>query len=222
MDEKYLHWLTSDGTQKLNLYYGGYERFWNELYEYACEKSPKIIENQTIRYESHRATVAFPSLSDYKFDKNILHFAFENMKKMLDDELISNYNYRYHKITYFTQYINFNVKIQVETEQKIFDDSYSAYMSISDLLESDRSEPDEGKGSELYLIGSWQQLNYGKLSKFNQAAVGIKNYIIALVNAEKHDIALDCYEKIKPYNLEHNSYFKSRIEFAEENFKRML
>jgi len=91
-------------------------------------------------------------------------------------------------------------------------------MSIIELLESDKNEPDD---NYIYLIGSWKQLNYSKRAKFNQAAVGIKNYIIALVNIGKYDIALECYEKIKPYNLEHNNYFKSRIELAENNVKRI-
>ena len=222
MDEKYLHWLTSDGTQKLNLYEGGHEQFWNERYKYACEKSSKIIENRMIRYESHRASITFPSLSKYKPDKNISRLALENMKKMLDDELVSDFNYEFHKITYFTQYINFNTKSQAETTQKTFNDSYSAYMSIYNLLEADKADKNEPDENYIYLIGSWQQLNYSKRPKFNQAIIGIKNYIIALVNAGKYDFALDCYEKIKSYNLEHNSYFKSRIELAEQNVKRIL
>lgn len=55
MDEKYLHWIVSDGTQKLTLLTGGYEAYWNALYRYACEKAPKREDNAVIRFESHRA-----------------------------------------------------------------------------------------------------------------------------------------------------------------------
>lgn len=59
MDEKYLHWIVSDGTQKLTLLTGGYEAYWNALYRYACEKAPKREDNAVIRFESHRATSPF-------------------------------------------------------------------------------------------------------------------------------------------------------------------
>lgn len=79
MDEKYLHWIVSDGTQKLTLLTGGYEAYWNALYRYACEKAPKREDNAVIRFESHRANVAFPSVVDYSFDAEHARFALENL-----------------------------------------------------------------------------------------------------------------------------------------------
>ena len=38
---------------------------------------------------------------------------------------------------------------------------------------------------------------------------------ISFINAGKHKIALDCYNKIETYNLFFNSYFINKIEYAK-------
>lgn len=215
MDEKYLHWLTSDVTQKMTLSIGGYEQFWNERYKYACEKCPMIEENKRIRFESHRAAVATINDREYPFSENISRFALKNMRTMLDGELLSDFNYGFYNITYFTLVINFSVLIKTEIDEKVLTDSHSAFVLLLDDLKSDANEPDK---NTLYLLGTWQSLN-GTRAKFNQAAVGIKNYIIALVNAGKYAMALECYKRIEPYNLNYNNYFKHKIELAETNYK---
>jgi hypothetical protein len=213
MDKKYLHWLTSDNTQTKALYVGGYEQFWNGLYKYACEKSPKSADNRRIRYESHRAAATSGVLRENSINENISRFAFENMKTMLDSELLSDYNYNFYRITYFTLFIHMNVQMKVETDDKILDESYLTVIPLFEYLQSDRNEPDK---NTMYFLGSWDSFKSDR-SKFNQATVGIKNYIIALINAGEYAIALEYYEKIKPYNLEYNNYFKSKIELAEIN-----
>ena len=104
MEPKYLHWIVSDGTQKLTLIVGEYEKYWNDLYKYACDNCPKINENSIIRFESHRASVPIPMAVEYQADKNHAMFSLVNLKNSFD-ELKGSTNEWFYELTYYTQVI---------------------------------------------------------------------------------------------------------------------
>lgn len=52
------HWVVSDATQALTLIDGGFLDFWWNCYQFANESVPRIAENRTVRFESHRANAA--------------------------------------------------------------------------------------------------------------------------------------------------------------------
>jgi len=214
--EKYLHWPVCDGTQKLTLYIGGHGRYWDELYRHACEKALKLVENQVMRFESHRAAVAGTAIREYPYDPEISHLALLNMKEMLDGELVANYNYDFCAITYFTLLIDFYARIQSEAGKQALDDSFAAFSRMEELLIS--SDPNELDDSDHSLIGSWQYQN-GRRSKFRQARVGIINYIHALIDSGNYQMALDCFERTKTNLAMQNAYFKNKIEFAKTQVK---
>lgn len=209
MDSKYLHWIVSDGTQKMTLMVGGYEEYWFDLYKFACKQSSKTIENRRIRFESHRASIATPMKIQYKFNKENSILALDNMKNMLL-ELKDDYNYKFYEITYFTQHIGLDALLG-SVSDTVIEESINSFSNIVDLLFYDNNEHDDNNE---YLLGSWQQLN-GKRSKYNQSRAGVGNYIISLVNAGKYKIALNCYEKIVPFNLSISNYFNSKIQLAK-------
>lgn len=212
MEPKYLHWIVSDGTQKLTLIVGGYERYWNDLYKYACENCPKINENSIIRFESHRASVPIPMVVEYKADKNHAMFSLENLKNSLY-ELKGSSNERFYELTYYTQVIacyNFFK----ENFRSFLDRANDSYEKLLPYLNTENySEYADGKP---HLLGSWSQLNQSR-SQYNQAKCAINNYIIQLVNAKEYKLALHCYKKIERYNLKYGSYFNSKIELAKKS-----
>jgi hypothetical protein len=209
MDSKYLNWIVSDGTQKMTLIVGGYEQYWFDLYKFACRQSVQSAENRRIRFESHRASVAIPIMIEYNFNKENSLFALDNMKNMLP-ELKDDYNYKFYELTYFTQYIGAHTLLD-NVSDMVVDESLHSFSNIIKYLSCVANEHDD---DDIYLIGSWQQLN-GVRSKYNQTKCAISNYIISLINAGKHKVALNCYEKMVPYNLSVGSYFNSKIEYAK-------
>mgnify|MGYP005772592165 FL=1 len=212
MEPKYLHWIVSDGTQKLTLIVGGYEKYWNDLYNYACENSSKINENSIIRFESHRASVPIPMAVEYQADKNHAMFSLENLKNSLE-ELKGSSNERFYELTYYTQVIacyNFfkeNFKLLLDRAN----DSFERILPY--LNTENHSGYADGKS---HLLGSWDQLNQPR-SQYNQATCAINNYIIQLINAKEFKLALHCYEKIKKFNLNYGSYFDGKIELAKRS-----
>ena len=212
MEPKYLHWIVSDGTQKLTLIVGGYEKYWNNLYKYACENCPKINENSIIRFESHRASVPIPMAVEYQTDKNHAMFSLENLKNSLE-ELKDSSNKRFYELTYYTQVIacyNFFK----ENFKPLLDCANESFERILPYLNTENhSRYADGKS---YLLGSWDQLNQPR-SQYNQATCAINNYIIQLINAEEFKLALHCYEKIKIFNLNYGGYFDSKIELAKRS-----
>lgn len=210
MDVKYLHWIVSDCTQKMTLLIGGYEQYWIDLYKYACINTPFINENKRIRFESHRATVATPMIIEYSFDKDNSLFALDNMKKMLP-KLKDDYNYYFYELIYYTQYIGAYTLLG-ENFNSILEESLKSFERIYEYLYADKNEPDD---NNLFILGSWQQLN-GKRSKYNQAKCAINNYIISLINAGQYKIALECYDKISLFNINYGNYFNVKIAFAKE------
>jgi hypothetical protein len=49
------HWVVSDGTQAISLMRGGFLDFWCECYQSANDTVPRVEENRTARFQSHRA-----------------------------------------------------------------------------------------------------------------------------------------------------------------------
>jgi len=215
MDKKYLHWLVSDGTQKLTLYIGGYEEFWNELYQHACQNSFKTADNIRIRFESHRAAVASPVNRKVEYNNNFSHLALDNLKNVLE-EAKEDYNYPFYLITYLTQYINSMTISKEKCSSRIIEDAYESFINLLPLLNENKDELDD---NDAYFIGSWQQLN-GKRSKYRQAKVGIGNYIIALIDAGEYEQAIDCYEQFRTFKVITNEYFNDKILLAKEKRKR--
>lgn len=209
MDYKYLHWIVSDATQKMTLIIGGYEPYWFDLYRFACQQSIKSVENQRVRFESHRASVAIPLVLNYNYNKDDSLFALNNMKDMLP-ELKNDFNYKFYELAYFTQYISMYTLLD-NISGIVVEESLYSFSDMVKYLSSDTSEHDD---NDIYLLGSWQQLNRDR-SRYNQAKTGINNYIISLINAGKYKIALDCYRKLQPYNLIFNNYFINKIEYAK-------
>lgn len=207
MDKQYLYWIVSDGTQHMTLLIGGFETYWNKLYEYACNNSPKTQENAIIRFETHRANVAIPCLIEYEFNQNHSLYALENLRESVI-ELKNTPTAKFYELTYFTQriatynLINRNYTSFLPEAQNCFENMLT-YLSY----------PNEN--NEMHLIGSWEKLNAPR-SKYNQATCAINNYIIQLINAKEYKLALYCNEKIKPYNLKYGRYFDSKINLAQE------
>lgn len=212
MDSKYLHWIVSDATQKLTLIAGGYEDYWFNLYKFACQQSVKTAENQRVRFESHRASVAIPARIQYAFKKENSLLASDNMKNMLP-ELKYDYTYKFYELTYFTQHIGSDVLLG-NVSATIIDESINSFLNIIELLSCNANEQDD---DVIYLLGSWQQLN-GRRSKYKQAKVAIGNYIISLIEAGKYKTALCCYEKIAPLNLYISDYFNRKIQYAKSQY----
>lgn len=210
MDPKYIHWLVSDATQKLTLIKGGYEEYWNELYLHACNETEKSVDNQRIRFESHRATVATPAAEKYSFDKDVSLLALDNIKKMLV-EFAENEDYLFYKLTYYTLKIGLNSLLNMTSDETI----EKSLPLVNHLLPNLKSVHDESK----FLLGSWQDFN-ARRSKYNQAEAGIGNYIIQLINASRYQKALECYQLIKPYDITYGSYFDKKINFAQQQINQ--
>ena len=210
MDEKYLHWIVSDGTQKLTLLTGGYEAYWNALYRYACEKAPKREDNAVIRFESHRANVAFPSVVDYSFDAEHARFALENLANSCS-ELQHTSGALYYQLTYYTMAIGFNTLMK-EDNKPLIEESYAAFTEILPYLHTEKQTYADG---EERLLGTYDQLNAPR-AKYNQAFCGIHNYIIQLVNAGAYQLALQCNALAEPVCLDYGSYYKRKLQTARE------
>ncbi len=212
MEPKYLHWIVSDGTQKLTLIVGGYEKYWNNLYKYACENCPKINENAIIRFESHRASVPIPMAVEYKADKNHAMFSLENLKSTLK-ELKGSSNELFYELTYYTQ-IFACYNFFKENFKPFLDPANESFKKLLPYLNTDNHAAyADGKH---HLLGSWDQLNQPR-SPYNQATCAIHNYIIQLINAKEFKLALQCYDKIKIFDLNYGRYFDSKIEFAKKS-----
>ena len=207
MDKQYLHWIVSDGTQKMTLLIGGFESYWNKLYEYACKNSPKTQENVVIRFESHRANIAIPCLIDFKFDKEHSLYALENLRESVV-ELKNTSNAKFYKLTYFTQLIA-TYGLMNKDYKQFLDESQNCFEDILTYLKY----PNEKE--QMHLIGTWEALNAPR-TPYGQATCGINNYIITLINAKEYKLALYCYEKIEPFNLNYSKYFYSRINLAKQ------
>ena len=207
MDKQYLHWMVSDGTQKMTLLIGGFESYWNKLYEYACKNSPKTQENVVIRFESHRANIAIPCLIDFKFDKEHSLYALENLRESVL-ELKNAATAKFYKLTYFTQLIA-TYGLMNKDYKQFLDESQNCFEDILTYLKY----PNEKE--QMHLIGTWEALNAPR-TPYIQATCGINNYIITLINAKEYKLALYCYEKIEPFNLNYSKYFYSRINLAKQ------
>lgn len=207
MDKQYLHWIVSDGTQKMTLLIGGFESYWNKLYEYACKNSPKTQENVVIRFESHRANIAIPCLIDFKFDKEHSLYALENLRESVV-ELKNTSTAKFYKLTYFTQLIA-TYGLMNKDYKQFLDESQNCFEDILTYLKY----PNEKE--QMHLIGTWEALNAPR-TPYSQATCGINNYIITLINAKEYKLALYCYEKIEPFNLNYSKYFYSRINLAKQ------
>ena len=207
MDKQYLHWIVSDGTQKMTLLIGGFESYWNKLYEYACKNSPKTQENVVIRFESHRANIAIPCLIDFKFDKEHSLYALENLRESVV-ELKNTSTAKFYKLTYFTQLIA-TYGLMNKDYKQFLDESQNCFEDILTYLKY----PNEKE--QMHLIGTWEALNAPR-TPYGQATCGINNYIITLINAKEYKLALYCYEKIEPFNLNYSKYFYSRINLAKQ------
>ena len=177
MDSKYLHWIVSDATQKLTLIVGGYERYWNELYKYACNNCPKLKENSIIRFESHRANIPIPISIEYQADKEHAIFSIENLRKSWE-ELKGSSNEKFYALTYYTQVIAcFN--FLNENFKSFLDNANESFEDILPLLKTEKQSSYIDGTSPL--LGSWEQLNKPR-SQYNQATCAIHNYIIQLIN----------------------------------------
>ena len=152
MDPKYLHWMVSDGTQKLTLILGGCESYWNGLYQYACENCPKSNENAMIRFESHRAAVPTPMRVPYRADRNHAMLSLENLRKTWD-ELKDSANGRFCELTYYTQAIGCYTFYR-ESVRCLLDCANDSFERILPLLSSENHTEEKP-----YLLGSWEQLN---------------------------------------------------------------
>lgn len=209
MDPKYLHWMVSDGTQKLTLILGGCESYWNGLYQYACENCPKSNENAMIRFESHRAAVPTPMRVPYRADRNHAMLSLEHLRKTWD-ELKDSANGRFCELTYYTQAIGCYTFYR-ESVRCLLDCANDSFERILPLLSSENHTEEKP-----YLLGSWEQLNRAR-SPYAQASCAIHNYIIQLVNAEEFNLALSCYERIRDFDLHYGNYFYRKIELARSN-----
>lgn len=210
MDPKYIHWLVSDATQKLTLIKGGYEKYWNELYLRACNETEKSVENQLIRFESHRAAVATPATEQYSFDKDVSLFALDNIKNILV-EFEESYDYQFYRLTYYTLKIGLNSLLNRPSDETI----EKSFPLIARLLPNLKSIHEESE----FLLGSWQHFNERR-SNYNQAEAGIGNYIITLINANYYQQALECYKLIKPYNLSYGTYFNQKITQVQQQINQ--
>lgn len=195
----------------MTLIAGGYEKYWNELYKYACDNCPKLKENSIIRFESHRAAVPVPALKEYQADKEHAIFAIENLRKSWE-ELKGSSNEKFYALTYYTQVIacsnffNEDYKPFLDAANECFEDLLPYLNAENKLSYEDGISP---------LLGSWEQLNKTR-SQYNQATCAINNYISQLINANEYKLALHCNEKIKPFHLNYGAYYNSKIKLAQD------
>ena len=214
MEEKYLPWIVSDATQCMTLLAGGYETFWNAVYDVSCRQTPKTPENVFVRFESHRATVKVPMKVIFAFEREHSLRALENLKETAREisALYGAEDTCFYQLTYLTQAIgayyllNRNYMPFLEEAQEYFD-KIIGYLDVN--------QPEQAENPDR-LPGSWEQLNRIR-SKYSQASSGIHNYILQLINVGEYHRALSSYRRILPYHLPLNRYFLTRIAEAEEN-----
>ncbi|NMA83115.1 MAG: hypothetical protein GX962_04535 [Epulopiscium sp.] len=208
LPKEMLFWPVSDGTQKATLIQGGYGDFWFDLYQTACNTAPKTSTNLGIRFESHRAAVALKNPNLGKPNKRISEFALNNMKNLIEENPL-DYNIKFYTITYYSLLL-ITKEIQSETLDKAMN-SFDALVPYLDL---------DNKKKDYYDIwgiwGTWEHLN-SKRSMYNQARVGINNFIINLIDISQHRLALECYKVFTEKGISTNDYLKSRIEYAKSN-----
>ena len=212
MDALYLPWLVCDATQRLNLICGGYKKYWDELYLYSCEHTPKLNENALIRFNSHRTAVYTTPAVKYEIDKKMTLFALDNLKESANE--LSASDLSGYKLIYYTQafligkIIGNNTAVILEHAQQCFDGLHPLLADYADNRCIGSDSP----------LGSWEQLNTASEQKW--AYIGINNYIVGLINAGEYTSAVYSYKIIKQYKINYGDYFEKRMHEAEMHLQK--
>ncbi len=174
-----LHWVISDGTQAGTLIHGGFLESWWHWYEFANEHCPRISDNRTVRFESHRANAtAYTHFSQIGRAEHALN-AIEDL--LSEDGAWPNHDFA--AVTFRTLMINFH-GMQGKTN-KVVDEANHLASDLDEWLSRARDVKDTTL--EQPLLGSWDQLN----SIRSPAAVytAIHNAALALTETRQFYLA---------------------------------
>jgi hypothetical protein len=173
------HWVVSDGTQAFTLIQGGFLEFWWQWYEFANAHCPRVADNRTVRFESHRANAAaYTHFAEIGRAESALN-AIEGL--LLEDTAWPNRDFA--AATFRTLMINFygvqgkTNKVVEEADQLVRE--LDAWLSHArGATETTHEEP---------LLGSWDQLNGSRPPA--AVYVAIHNAAIALAETKQFDHA---------------------------------
>ncbi len=174
-----LHWVVSDGTQALTLIHAGFLEFWWRWYEFANEHCPRVPDNRTVRFESHRANAAaYTRFSQIGRAERALNAIADLLS---EDAAWPNRNFA--AATFRTLMINF-YGAQGKTDN-VADEADHLVRELDQWL--NRAHCVKDTAPEEPLLGSWDQLN--AIRPPSAVYVAIHNAAIALVETRQFDRA---------------------------------
>jgi hypothetical protein len=145
-----LHWVVSDGTQALTLIKGGFGDLWWEWYDFANRAAPKVPENRTARFESHRATAA--AYTHFK-EFHRAEVALEVMETLLSEDP-GWPNREFPTITWYSLLVElYGAQGQVERTRQVGNE---LIWHLDDWLGSTTNFGGDGQTP---LLGSWEYIN---------------------------------------------------------------
>lgn len=169
------HWVVSDGTQALTLIQGGYLESWWQWYEFANAHCPRVADNRTVRFESHRANAAAHThFSEIGRAESALN-AIEDL--LGEDSTWSNRDFA--ATTFRTLRINF-YDVQGKTN-KVVQEGNQLMRDLDAWLNHARGVAETTH--EEPLLGSWDQLNKNRPP--SAVYVALHNAAIALVETKQ-------------------------------------
>ena len=147
------HWVVSDGTQALTLTHGGFGHFWSGCYDFANENAPRVAENRTVRFESHRANAGFCTKHDHL--GQFRNSALEAMASLLEEDPGWR-NREFAGVTYMTLLVDFYGATgqvdKVNEAGKNLESVLDEWLARSGDVQSVRPKDEP-------LSGSWQGIN---------------------------------------------------------------
>lgn len=173
------HWVVSDGTQAGTLIQGGHLEAWWQWYEFANTHCPRVADNRTVRFESHRANAAaYTHFSEIGRAESALN-AIEDL--LGEDATWPNRDFA--ATTFSTLKVNFYDKLgktdkAVQESDHLMRDLDAWLSHAREVAETTHEEP---------LLGSWDQLNADRPS--SAVYVAIHNAAIALVETKQFNHA---------------------------------
>jgi pentatricopeptide repeat protein len=178
-----LHWVVSDGTQALTLIQGGCGGFWWEWYEFANGTAPKVPENRTARFESHRATAA--AYTHFK-EFHRAEVALDTMETLLSEDPGWS-NREFATITWYTLLVEFyGAQDQVERTHQIGNE---LIQYLDDWLGSTTNFVGNGQTP---LLGSWEYINGDWLPP----SVAVHNAACAFAKAKEYGAAEQLFRRM--------------------------
>lgn len=168
------HWVVSDGTQAMTLIAGDFLDFWWNCYQFANESVPRVAENRTVRFESHRANAAaYTHFQEFSRAETAL----QSIEAVLsEDSTWLNRNFA--TVTYTTLLITFYAGLGQSEQIGRRVEDLELYLG-----EWQRHFQKSAVRTEYPLLGSWEQLNADRPPEAIYTA--IHNAACALVIAKQ-------------------------------------